>query len=114
MSTENRLWPFAAVGAAGSVLCAAAAYAAAHQIEARVAIDNFVFERASTTVPIGTTVIWENHDDIPHTIVATLGEFHSQPLNTDDKFSFTFNAPGTFAYFCSLHPHMTGEVIVAR
>ena len=112
MSAEHRLWPFAAAGAAGS-LFAVAAYAAAQQIDARVAIDNFVFERASITVPIGTTLTWENHDDIPHTVVATHGEFRSQALDTDDKFSFTFNAPGTFAYFCSLHPHMKGEVIVA-
>ena len=75
-------------------------------------IDNFVFGPAATTVPAGTTVTWVNGDDIPHTVVAVDKSFKSKVLDTDEKFSFTFAKPGTFEYFCSIHPHMTGKVVV--
>jgi len=64
------------------------------------------------TVPVGATIIWENDDDIPHNVVATHGEFRSSALDTDDKFSVTFNKAGTFDYFCSLHSFMKGQVVV--
>jgi plastocyanin len=79
---------------------------------AEVKIDNFTFAPQRLTVKVGTTVTWLNEDDIPHTIVATGLEFRSKVLDTDDKFSFTFTTAGTFAYFCSLHPHMTGTIVV--
>jgi plastocyanin len=63
-------------------------------------------------VPVGTTVTWINGDDVPHTIVANDKSFHSKVLDTDDRFAFTFTRPGTFAYFCSIHPHMVGKVVV--
>ena len=79
-----------------------------------VKIDNFTFGPAALTVPVGTTVTWTNKDDIPHTVVSTdePKAFKSKVLDTDEKFSFTFSKPGTYPYFCSIHPKMTGKVIV--
>ena len=78
-----------------------------------VKIDNFTFNAATITVPVGTTVTWVNQDDIPHTVVSDdKTSFRSKVMDTDDKFSFTFNSAGTFGYFCSIHPHMTGKVVV--
>ena len=105
----DSLRAFAAGSAACCILYAATAYA----VEARITIDNFSFKRDTITVPLGTTVVWENDDDIPHNVVATDGEFRSSALDTEDKFSFTFNKAGTFDYFCSLHSFMKGQVVVA-
>jgi plastocyanin len=77
-----------------------------------VKIDNFTFGPQRVTVRPGTTVTWINQDDIPHTVVSTSLAFRSKVLDTDDKFSFTFTTAGTFEYFCSLHPHMTGTIVV--
>jgi plastocyanin len=77
-----------------------------------VKIDNFSFTPAQLTIAAGTTVTWTNQDDVPHTVVGTGGAFKSKALDTDDKFSFTFDKPGTYAYFCGVHPMMTGKVIV--
>jgi plastocyanin len=79
-----------------------------------VKIDNFTFGPAALTVPVGTTVTWTNKDDIPHTVVSTDDPkaFKSKVLDTDEKFSFTFSKAGTYPYFCSIHPKMTGKVIV--
>ena len=79
---------------------------------ATVKIDNFSFGPAALTVPVGTTVTWTNRDDIPHTAVSTDGVFKSKAMDTDDKFSFVFTKPGTYSYFCSIHPKMTGQIIV--
>ena len=81
---------------------------------AEVKIDNFSFGPASLTVAVGTTVLWTNRDDIPHTVVSTddAKTFKSMVLDTDEKFSFTFTKAGTYPYFCSIHPKMTGKVIV--
>jgi plastocyanin len=77
-----------------------------------VKIDNFSFGPGTLTVPVGTTVTWTNRDDIPHTVVSTDGVFKSKVLDTDEKFTFTFSKAGTYPYFCSIHPKMTGKVIV--
>lgn len=79
-----------------------------------VKIDNFSFGPTTLTIPVGTTVTWVNRDDIPHTVVSTDDPkaFKSKVLDTDEKFSFTFSKPGTYAYFCSVHPKMTGKVVV--
>jgi plastocyanin len=77
-----------------------------------VRIDNFVFGPEALTVPVGTTVTWINQDDIPHTVVASDSSFKSKVLDSDERFSFTFTKPGEYGYFCSLHPHMVGKVIV--
>jgi plastocyanin len=79
---------------------------------AEVKIDNFSFGPAAVTVAVGTTITWTNHDDIPHTVVSTDGVFKSKVLDTDEKFTFTFDKPGAYPYFCSIHPKMTGKVIV--
>jgi plastocyanin len=79
---------------------------------ADVKIDNFVFGPQTLTVPVGTTVTWTNHDDIPHTVVSTEGVFKSKVRDTDEKFSYTFIKPGTYPYYCSVHPKMTGTVVV--
>jgi plastocyanin len=77
-----------------------------------VRIDNFTFNAATITVKVGTTVTWTNGDDIPHTVVAKDKSFKSKVLDTGDTFTFTFTKAGEYDYFCSLHPHMTGRVIV--
>jgi plastocyanin len=77
-----------------------------------ITIDNFTFTPKELTVAVGTTVKWVNHDDIPHTIANKDKAFRSQALDTDDSYSFTFTSAGTFDYFCGLHPHMVGKVIV--
>src|SRR5215467_15825295 len=77
-----------------------------------VGIDNFSFGPQSVTVAAGSTVKWTNRDDIPHTVVSTEGVFKSRVLDTDESFSFTFSKPGNYPYFCSIHPHMTGSVVV--
>jgi plastocyanin len=79
-----------------------------------VKIDNFSFGPTTLTIPVGTTVTWTNRDDIPHTVVSTDDPktFKSKVLDTDEKFSYTFNKAGTFSYFCSIHPKMTGKVVV--
>lgn len=99
-------------------LCMNLKYFAAHAQQkpeaAEVKIDNFSFGSATLTVPVGATVTWINRDDIPHTVVSTDDPraFKSKALDTDDKFSFTFTKPGTFPYFCSLHPKMIAKVVV--
>ena len=77
-----------------------------------VMIDNFTFTPPELTVAVGTTVKWLNRDDIPHTVVDKNKAFRSKALDTDDAYSFTFANAGTFDYFCSLHPHMVGKIIV--
>ena len=77
-----------------------------------VKIDNFSFGPETLTVPVGTTVTWTNRDDIPHTVVSTDGVFKSKALDTDERFSFTFSKTGNYPYFCSIHPKMTGKVVV--
>lgn len=79
---------------------------------AEVKIDNFSFAPREITIPVGTTVTWTNRDDIPHTVVSTDGVFKSKVRDTDEKFSYTFTKAGTFPYFCSVHPKMTGKVVV--
>ncbi len=80
--------------------------------DASVKIDNFTFDPPQLTIPVGTTVTWINEDDIPHALATTNKSFKSQALDTDDKFSFTFTTPGTYEYFCSLHPHMKATIVV--
>ena len=78
-----------------------------------VTIDNFSFLPQTLTVPVGTTVTWINRDDVPHTVVSVDKKTIVSPaLDTDEKFSFTFSAAGTNDYYCSVHPHMKGRIIV--
>jgi plastocyanin len=98
----------------GPIAGALMAYGAlAAQEPNEIVIDNFTFGPHDLTVAVGTTVKWMNHDDIPHTVVETSSRvFRSKALDTDDTYSFTFASAGTFSYFCSLHPQMTGKIIV--
>jgi plastocyanin len=79
-----------------------------------VKIENFAFMPKELDVAVGTTVTWQNADDVPHTATSKDDPqvFDSGPLDTDDKFSFTFNKPGKYTYYCKVHPHMTGVVVV--
>jgi plastocyanin len=78
-----------------------------------VSIDNFTFTPQTLTVKAGTEVTWTNRDDIPHGIASENNAFaKSKALDTDDSYSFTFAAPGTYKYFCYVHPHMTGTIVV--
>jgi plastocyanin len=100
----------AALLLAGSPSVTAADQPAAANAE--VKIDNFSFGPQTVTVPVGATVTWINHDDIPHTVVSTDGVFKSKVRDTDEKFSYTFAKAGTYPYYCSVHPKMTGKVVV--
>ena len=80
--------------------------------EVAVKIDNFSFSPATITVPAGTTVRWTNRDDIPHTVVSEDKAFKSKVLDTDEQFTYAFTKPGTYSYFCSVHPKMTAKVVV--
>ena len=77
-----------------------------------VKIDNFSFGPQTLTVPVGATVTWTNRDDIPHTSVSTDGVFKSKVMDTNETFSYTFAKAGTYPYYCSIHPKMTGQVVV--
>lgn len=106
---------FPTVAAIGFVFAVCAGIVAAAQsapAASAVKIDNFSFSPAELKVAVGTTVTWTNGDDIPHTVVSTDKVFKSKVLDTGDKYSFTFSTAGTYPYFCSIHPKMTGKVIV--
>jgi len=96
----------------GSALAGGVILASAQGPAAAVSIDNFTFNPQKLTVKAGTTVTWTNQDDIPHAVAAVKKEFRSKTMDTDDKYSFTFTTPGTYEYFCSIHPHMTGSIVV--
>ena len=108
----------AALAAALGVLAPAAATlptlaAAQAPAGATVKIDNFAFGPVALTVKAGTTVTWVNQDDAPHTVVSgNHATFKSKVLDTGESFAFTFTQPGEYPYFCSLHPHMVGKVVV--
>ncbi|HVI78335.1 MAG TPA: cupredoxin family copper-binding protein [Candidatus Acidoferrum sp.] len=117
MTKTNLLWSAAALVlplALASVLVLhptrAKGEAAASQLQ--VQVDNFTFGPAMLTVPVNSTVTWVNKDDLPHVIASNDGVFKSKALDTEDKYSFTFSKPGTYAYFCSIHPKMVGTIIV--
>ena len=112
MTRAFRILGFQAAVFAGGVLMMSVAVdvaRAAAPPPAAVQIGNFTFNAQVLTVKPGTTVTWTNADDIPHT---TTGVFKSKVLDSGDHFSFTFAKAGQFGYFCSIHPHMTGTVIV--
>jgi plastocyanin len=115
MTRAFKMLTFQAAVLAGSALMmsvAADMARAAPSPAAAVQIGNFTFKAQVLTVKAGTTVTWTNGDDIPHTVTSNSGTFRSKVLDSGDKFSFTFAKPGQFGYFCSLHPHMTGTIIV--
>ena len=88
----------------------------AHPVDASggpsISIENFNIVRATLSVPTGTTVVWTNHDDVEHTVTASDNGFSSPAIQTDGQYSYTFTTPGTYSYFCAIHPFMTAKVIV--
>ncbi len=78
----------------------------------QVAIKEYKYDAQTLTVPVGTTVTWTNEDPDMHTVTATDRAFSSTGLDYDEKYSYTFTAPGTYAYYCALHPFMTGQIVV--
>jgi len=99
--------------AVGAALAAGVLFARADNAASAVSIDNFTFTPPTLTVKAGTTITWTNKDDIPHGIASADNAFaKSRALDTDDSFSFTFAKPGTYQYFCYIHPHMVGTIVV--
>ena len=111
-SKTNGLRSPAALLSAASIVLTLGFVAPVFAADTEVKIGNFTFNPATITVKAGTTVTWTNGDDIPHTVVATAKAFKSKVLDTSDKFSFTFTTPGSYEYFCSLHPHMKASIVV--
>jgi plastocyanin len=112
---KNRNWIVCI--AAAIVLCLPAIpllqeSAAAAQPSVELKIDNFSFTPPTLTVKAGTQITWTNADDIPHTVVSNDKSFKSKVLDTDDKFTFIADKPGAYAYYCSIHPKMTGTIVV--
>jgi len=116
----NRKWTWCAAMILGGSLGAFTAFPPAYSrvgnaetAKAEVKIDNFTFAPVTLTVAAGTAVSWTNRDDIPHTVVSVdKTTFKSKALDTDESFSYTFTKPGTYNYFCSIHPKMTAKVVV--
>jgi plastocyanin len=112
---KNNKW---VLSAAASAILAVLAMPAVEQTvfaastAAEVKIDNFSFTPPIITVKAGTPITWTNGDDIPHNVVSEDHSFKSKVLDTDEKFTFTINKPGTYSYFCAIHPKMTGKVVV--
>jgi plastocyanin len=101
-----------ALGIASLALAGPGGALAADKDHPVVVIGNFTFDPAALSVPAGTAVTWVNHDDIPHTTTSATKDFGSPVLDTDDSFTFRFARPGTYSYFCKLHPHMQGTIEV--
>lgn len=97
---------------AAGIACMGLAAVSSAQADVEIRIENFAFVPQLITVKAGDTVTWVNHDDTPHVVTSESMRFRSKALDTDDKFSYTFTQPGTYAYFCSLHPMMTGSIVV--
>lgn len=108
--TMNKTQQAATASLAGLVMLLAVSPAFAADAEVKIA--NFTFDPPVLTVKAGTTVTWVNGDDIPHVIAEKDGKFRSGALDTDDSFSQPFATAGTVEYFCAIHPHMTGKIIV--
>ena len=100
----------AGAGQAPSVTTAAAVAPAV--AGPRIVIKQFQFSESTLTIPVGTTVAWVNQDDDAHTVTADDGRFASTGLDQGEQFSYRFTVPGTYAYHCALHPHMTARIIV--
>jgi plastocyanin len=101
-----------AIAGAGVVTSAHASAAGDTTAVSEVTLANFTMSPKTVTVAVGTSVRWTNADDIPHTVVSEDHTFKSKVMDTDERFTFTFSKAGTYKYFCSIHPHMTGTVIV--
>ena len=114
MKKNKPLFSIAILLVLGAVMIAGATHASvlADDGKTNVKIDNFTFNPVTVTVKTGATVHWTNGDDIPHTVASTDKLFKSKVMDTNEEFEFKFDKPGTYEYFCSLHPKMTAKVIV--
>jgi plastocyanin len=111
MSGARAWWRALALGVAA--LGAGSAAAAGKPAQAKVEIKHFAFVPEALTVSAGTRVVWTNRDDEPHIVVSAGNRFaSSKAMDTDETYATVFDKPGTYAYFCSIHPHMVGTVIV--
>jgi plastocyanin len=122
-TTQTTIWRRAAiVRALLLVLCVAGAGALAavpvsHADDAAayaITIKDFAFTPRALTIRVGSKVTWTNKDEEPHKIAEINSTFASQPLDTDGDFSYRFDTPGTYEYFCTLHPRMTGKIVVEK
>jgi plastocyanin len=86
--------------------------AAAGRAERQITITNFAFSQPTLTVPAGSTVTWVNDDEEPHTVTAKDRSFTSPGLDQSETFTHRFDRPGTYSYFCAIHPHMTATIVV--
>ncbi|HWX67230.1 MAG TPA: cupredoxin family copper-binding protein [Rhodanobacter sp.] len=109
------LWPMAlccAIGVAPAVMAASASTAKA-AVTSQIEIRNFAFAPKTLTIPAGTRVVWINRDEEPHVVTSAGSLFApSKGLDTSDSYAVTFSKPGTYAYYCSIHPMMVGTIIV--
>jgi plastocyanin len=112
LSTSTTFAVLLAILAGGSAVTGYASSEQSKMAASEVSVDNFTFGPETITVAANSTVTWVNHDDVPHVIASTDGLFRSKALDTDDKYSFTFAKPGTYQYFCTVHPKMVGKIIV--
>jgi len=109
---QTRRFLLGAAAATAAVLAATRGARAQDAHTTEITIDNFAFVPDTIRVPVGETVAWVNHDDIPHSVVVPALKVHSHALDTDQRFEQRFVEAGTFEYFCGLHPHMKGMVTV--
>ena len=115
MLTKRNLWLALTLITVGVVLTAfgqSAGTAPENTDANEIVIQNFAFEPSTLTVKAGTKVTWVNRDDEPHTVTATDKRFNSKTMENGDRFSMEFTKPGTYKYYCALHPKMTGQIIV--
>jgi len=81
----------------------------------RIEIKDFALNPKTITVKAGEKITWINRDEEPHTVVSVEKQFKkSTALDTDQEFTITAGAPGTYMYFCSVHPKMTGTIVVEK
>ena len=102
---------FALVAFAASLM-PSAAFAGSDKVA--VSITKFAFAPRDIVVAPGTTIVWTNRDEAPHTVTGRDKTFGSKGLDTNDTFEFTFASEGDFPYICAVHPFMTGTVHVRK
>jgi plastocyanin len=110
-NTRARAWYRRASGAVGVMALLIGAHALA-ATPPTIEIKGYKYGPPMLSVPAGTTLTWVNHDEEPHTVTSTTGAFNSAGLVSDDTFVQTFTKPGTYQYFCKVHPYMKGTVVV--
>ncbi len=107
------IWSWrAALAVAGLATVLLAAGHAPASLTRDVGIKDFTYAPPVLTIPVGSTVMWTNHDEDPHTVTSATGAFTSAGLSNEETFAQTFTRPGTYQYFCALHPHMRATVVV--